>query len=168
MGKVFGISSNATYGRRIFPLMLALLACLIWASAAQAQEAPFNSQYDPPPTTPPPSTPPPSECGGDGSGASGSAAAAIDPGASGGSGAAGDSEGASGGDDPNGGCGPQVLSDTEGSVDLPAAESPAGLPAAESPVEILPTTGGFFLAPVFLGLAIVVGAGVAAVRKKRR
>jgi LPXTG-motif cell wall-anchored protein len=52
MGKVFRISGDAAYGRRIFPLMLALLACLVWVSAANAQEAPFDSQYSPPPTTP--------------------------------------------------------------------------------------------------------------------
>ncbi len=128
MSRFSRISSNSAYGRRVFPIMLALLACLIWASAAHAQDAPFNSQYDPPPTTTP-------ECDYGDPGTS-------DPGASG--------EGVDPASDDSGlGCAPEAPSDTE------------------DPIVVLPTTGGFFLAPVFLGLAAVVGTGVVAIRKKR-
>ncbi len=140
MGNCFRISGNAAYGKRILPLILALVACLMWVSAAHAQEAPFNSQYDPPPTTPP-------ECGPDGGDGSGGGA-----GSSGGSdsaGVAGDFDpGVSGGaGDPN--CDPQVLSSTE------------------NPIEVLPTTGGLLAAPVLLGVAIIAAAGIIMVRRKR-
>ncbi|MBA2692696.1 MAG: LPXTG cell wall anchor domain-containing protein [Rubrobacter sp.] len=135
MSKVFGTSGYMVRGRRKYPLMLALVACLIWVSAAQAQEAPFNSQYDPPPTIPPGCE---GDDGGDGDGGS-------DPGASGGSEGSGEQAG-----DPNWGCDdPQVLSDTEG------------------PIDILPTTGGLIAAPILLGMAMIVAAGIFTVRRKR-
>lgn len=130
MGRFSRILGNSAYGRRVFPIMLALLACLIWASAAHAQDAPFNSQYDPPPTSTP-------ECD----------YSSSDPGDN----DDGTDDDGDDGDDgiPASGCEPPPVSD------------------AEDPIVILPTTGGSFLAPVFLGLAAVVGTGVVAVRKKR-
>lgn len=150
MDKVPGVSNNMVYGRRVLPIILALIACVMWVSAAHAQEAPFNTQYDPPPTTPP-------ECGpedggtGDpgGTPTSGSSAAIgvagdFDPGASGGA------EGAVGAES---GCEePQVLSATEG------ASGSAG---------ILPTTGGILAAPILLGVAAIAAAGVITVRRRK-
>ncbi|MDQ3510063.1 MAG: LPXTG cell wall anchor domain-containing protein [Actinomycetota bacterium] len=111
-------------GRTLTIAVLAIAACLLWATAAHAQ-TPFDAQYDPPTqTNDPPGNPPPSECdNGDDGGA------------------------APGGEDRE--CGSQVLSDTEG------------------PIDALPTTGGLLAAPVLLGTAMIVAAGIVMVRRKR-
>jgi hypothetical protein len=141
MDKSLGMSSNMVYGRRVFPLILALVACLMWVSAAHAQEAPFNSQYDPPPTTPP-------ECD----------YSSGDPGS-------GDDSGTNDkGDDANSDDG----TDDNGDGGVPASGcEPPPVSDAEGPIDILPTTGGLLAAPVLLGAAAIFAAGIFAVRRKR-
>jgi hypothetical protein len=132
MGRTSNILRARIHSRRILPVLVALLACLIWVSAAQAQDAPFNAQYDAPPTTP--------ECD-PGNGGSNGGAGDFDPGVS------GSSEGS--GEGSNSECEPQVLTSSEGSV------------------EVLPTTGGLLAAPVLLGVAAILGAGVLIARRNR-
>lgn len=157
MGKVFGSSSYINHGGRIFPLMLALAACLFWASAAQAQ-APFNSQYDPPPTAPP-------ECGGAASGSSDGSScdpatytptsyspsappASYSPAAPAAPAAA-----------------PAALAAAPAAPAAPAA-TPAA-PSGTTTETLLPTTGGLGLAPILLGAAIIAAAGIFTVRRRR-
>lgn len=137
MTKVSDNSRLAACIRRMFPLILALVACLIWVSAAQAQ-TPFDSQYDPPPTNPP-------ECdtngdgGGNGGGSGESSGGDFDPGVA----------------DSASGCDP-----AEGSSDvLSETDSPD--------VSLLPTTGGLGLAPFLLGAAIIASAGGIVAARRR-
>lgn len=153
MSKIF----RQTSMRRTLPIViLAILACLLWGTVADAQ-TPFDAQYDPPtqmsdPSTQmndPPTDPPydpPGENSSPGSGGSGSAGD-FDPGVSGSSegyeGAGGETS------DPNWGSDPQAPSLNEGTVD------------------VLPTTGGLLAAPILLGMAMIVAAGIFTIRRKR-
>ncbi|MGH3089828.1 MAG: hypothetical protein ACRDSJ_21320 [Rubrobacteraceae bacterium] len=118
-------TSQKTHTRRTLQIaILAILACLLWSTAAAHAQTPFDAQYDPPTQTngPPPDDPP--------------------------GGPPSDPPGTPSGDPDS----PRVLSDTQ---------------EPDDGIDLLPTTGGFGVAPMLLGTALIGAACVIAVRRGR-